>query len=92
MSTVSHDMSTETTFCVTLAGIREIREILLEHSNIAPQTVTPDSLWAWAEDVIDSLNAGNGARFELGYAHSITGAPQTFELSDQAWETFYERD
>ena len=77
---------------VTPAGMSEIREILLEHSNIEPEKVSPWSCLAWAEDVMDSLNKGNGARFELGYAHSITGAPQTFELSDQAWETFYERD
>lgn len=77
---------------VTATGMSEIREILLEHSNIAPEAVNPVSCLAWAEDVMDSLNAGNGARLELGYDHSASGVPQTFELSDQAWEALYERD
>lgn len=75
---------------ITPAGLDEIRQILMDHSNIAP--VTDDICWAWADDVLDSLTAGNGARFEIDVTHSTTGAPQTFELSAGAWETYYEQD
>jgi hypothetical protein len=77
-------------FHITSTGMREIREKLEEYSTIA--VITAGVMDAWADKVLFSLDEGDGAHFEIGYQHSRTGSPVTFELSQEAWESHYEED
>lgn len=78
-------------FDITTAGFEELRE-WLEEKTIWPEQLTDGMVWAWAEDVLESLYAGNGAHVEIAARDSSDKICNTTTLSDSAWIEHFDKN
>jgi hypothetical protein len=68
-------------------GLKEIRDYL---SDLHKQdTFTDEQVSAWATEVEDSLNAGNGAEFEIKANDSKSGHVELCRLDDEGYDVEY---
>ena len=68
-------------------GIKEIRGYLSDlHKQ---ETFTAAQVSAWASEVEDSLNAGNGAEFEIKAHESKSGHVELCRIDDEGYDIEY---
>ena len=72
---------------VNVQGLKEIRDYLSDlHKQ---ETFTDAQVSAWAAEVEDSLNAGNGAEFEIKAHDSKSGHVELCRLDDEGYDVEY---
>jgi len=68
-------------------GLKEIKGYLSDlHKQ---ETFTDAQVLAWAAEVEDSLNAGNGAEFEIKAYDSKSGHVELCQLDDEGYDVEY---
>lgn len=75
-----------TIYTVNKSGLDQIKNILLTyHKKFQEVEPTIDMLNAWASDVEESLNNGNGACFEIKSHDHILGRTEEFTLTTDVY-------
>jgi hypothetical protein len=76
-------------------GLMEIKKALLDHHKLSIDKEgciidnwTPDQLRAWAQDVEDSFNNGNGANFEIIGSEASDRKTHLIEITEAGFDVF----
>lgn len=74
-------------YTVNNNGLKQIKDILTKnHANFQNREPTHSELSAWASDVEDSLNNGNGACFEILNWSTVAGGTKEFTITSEGYD------
>lgn len=74
------------TIIINTNGLQQIKNALGQFHKLGADHFTEDMLHAWAADVEQSFDNGNGAAFEIRSFDSITGRPEVVFITPDGYD------